>query len=541
MAPGGLPVNSRFDLVIIGGGTGGCAAALAAARVGLRVLLTEEFDWIGGQLTSQAVPPDEHGWIEDFGCTASYRRFRDGVRDFYRRNYPLTQAAREAIHLNPGNGWVSPLCHEPLVGHAVLNSMLAPYEAAGRLTVMRRTRALSADVDGDTVRGIAVEHEGRVSVVTAPWFIDATELGDLLPLTGTEFVTGAEAQKETGEPSAPPEARPENAQAFSWCFTMEHHHGQSFVGDAPARYSYWRDYIPKLSPPWPGRLLSWTTPNPRTMAPNHYRFEPHAEAPKAFSGLWSYRRLRDRSLFEPGFFLSDVCLVNWPLIDFLDGDLCTASPDLRSRLLAEAREMSLCVFHWMQTEAPRPDGGLGWPGLKLAPAVTGTDTGLAMAPYIRESRRIRARKTITEQEVSADCRPGATFAEGYPDSAGIGSYRIDLHPSVGGDNYIDVPALPFQIPLSGLLPLRIKNLLAASKNIGTTHITNGCYRLHPVEWNIGEAAGLAVTFCERERIGFDELERRIGDFQKVLLGQGVELAWPASLDLAQGDAHRHAQ
>ena len=50
----------KADLAIIGGGLGGCAAALAAARNGLRVILTEETDWIGGQLTSQAVPPDEN-------------------------------------------------------------------------------------------------------------------------------------------------------------------------------------------------------------------------------------------------------------------------------------------------------------------------------------------------------------------------------------------------------------------------------------------------------------------------------------------------
>ncbi|HMV49172.1 MAG TPA: FAD-dependent oxidoreductase, partial [Blastocatellia bacterium] len=63
----------KTDVLIVGGGVGGCAAALAVARAGRQVILTEESDWIGGQLTSQAVPPDEHGWIERFGCTASYR------------------------------------------------------------------------------------------------------------------------------------------------------------------------------------------------------------------------------------------------------------------------------------------------------------------------------------------------------------------------------------------------------------------------------------------------------------------------------------
>src|SRR5579862_6541548 len=77
----------QADVVIIGGGTGGCAAALAAARAGMRVILTEETDWIGGQLTAQAVPPDEHPWIEQFGSTRSYRQFRNRIRDYYRANY----------------------------------------------------------------------------------------------------------------------------------------------------------------------------------------------------------------------------------------------------------------------------------------------------------------------------------------------------------------------------------------------------------------------------------------------------------------------
>ena len=84
----------RTDVAIIGGGLGACAAALAAARLGRRVILTEETHWIGGQLTNQAVPPDEHPWIEDFGATASYRALRHGIRDYYRAHLPLTAEAR---------------------------------------------------------------------------------------------------------------------------------------------------------------------------------------------------------------------------------------------------------------------------------------------------------------------------------------------------------------------------------------------------------------------------------------------------------------
>src|ERR687898_391556 len=75
------------DVAVIGAGTGGCAAALAALRNGMRVVMTDETDWVGGQLTSQAVPPDEHPWIEGFGCTQLYRSYRNRVRDYYRQNY----------------------------------------------------------------------------------------------------------------------------------------------------------------------------------------------------------------------------------------------------------------------------------------------------------------------------------------------------------------------------------------------------------------------------------------------------------------------
>jgi hypothetical protein len=120
-------------------------------------------------------------------------------------------------------------------------------------------------------------------------------------------------------------------------------------------------------------------------------------------------------------------------------------------------------------------------------------------------------------------------AEIFPDSVGIGSYRIDLHPSTGGDNYIDIASLPFQIPLGALLPRRVENLLPACKNLGVTHITNGCYRLHPVEWNIGEAVGLLVAFCHgRKRMprAVRAHPEALGEFQALLANQGVRLAWP---------------
>lgn len=538
--------NQQTDILIIGGGIGGCAAALAAAEAGCRVILTEESDWIGGQMTAQAVPPDEHGWIERCGCTASYRRFRDGVRDYYRRHYPLTEAARSAKYLNPGNGWVSPLCHEPRVALAVLEAMLAPLVSSGRLTILREHRAVAADVSGDKIRAVTLRDlvTGCERTIDAAYFLDATETGELLPLTGAESVTGFESQRMTGEPGAPDEYQPDNMQAFSICFALDYLADEDHTIERPAQYDFWRSFVPELNPAWPGPLLAWTITHPRLMTPLTYHFDPHREPSRAFAGLWTYRRILDRSNFTPGFLASDICLVNWPQTDYLRGEIINCTEAERGRRLADARQQSLSLVYWLQTEAPRPDGGAGWRGLRLRGDVTGSSDGLARMPYIRESRRIRAELTIVEQHVAEALRPGEKFAEKYADSVGIGYYRIDLHPSTGGNNYIDVGSLPFQIPLGALIPVRMENLLPACKNIGTTHITNGCYRLHPMEWNIGEVAGALAAYCLAKQTApraARNNERHLADFQRLLVARGVELAWPASLELSDGDPHAHAR
>ena len=104
-----------------------------------------------------------------------------------------------------------------------------------------------------------------------------------------------------------------------------------------------------------------------------------------------------------------------------------------------------------------------------------------------------------------------------------------LFRSTGGDNSIDISSLPYQIPLGVLLPQRVENLLPACKNLGVTHVTNGCYRLHPVEWNIGEAAGTLAAFCVAKKRMPREVRKQtelLKSFQALLTDQGVPLAWP---------------
>ncbi len=528
------------EVLVAGGGLGGCAAAWAALRLGHRVIMTEAGDRLGGQMTAQAVPPDEHPWIESFGCTRSYRELREGIREHYRRYYPLNSRARRDPRLNPGNGFVSTLCHEPRVSQAVLEAFLAPYQAGGRLKVLLHHRPISASCQDDRVEAVTFQGPAgsRPLTIRAPYVIDATELGDLLPLAGVEHVMGAESRAQTAEPHAADTADPLNQQAISWCFILDHRPGEDHTIERPQDYAFWRDEIPRLKPAWGGPLLSWQATHPITLQPVVRTFDPVQPEPhRGPMDLWTFRRIADRANFEGEAYESDLVLVNWPQIDYLPGPLVGVPEDQVARHLEGARSLSLSMLYWMQTEAPRRDGGTGWPGLRLRPDVTGTPDGLASAPYIRESRRLRGVFTVCEQHVGLQARMEATGlrppevgAERFPDTIGIGAYRIDLHPSTGGDNYIDVSALPFQIPLGALIPLRVENLLAGAKNLSVTHITNGCYRLHPVEWNVGEAAGLLAAFCLKRRLVPRQIHAHSGllsDFQTLLLNEGVELEWPA--------------
>ena len=570
------------DILIAGGGVGGVAAALAALKLGRSVILTEETDWLGGQLTAQAVPPDENRWIETTGCTASYRQFRNDVRSFYRQNYALRKAPYANPYLNPGMGIVSALCHEAPVALAVLTATLkqtAALNPNAKLTVLLRhvPKSVTLNGTGDQINAVTFTDLSAGNVdrtVQAAYILDATELGDLLPLANVPFVTGAESKKDqrldTVQPNSEElhaldgDAQPLDQQAVSWCFPMEYIPGEDFTINKPNNYdAKWKNFTPNFTKPssaqpWPGKLLSWTDTAPDTLQPRT-RFLFEGPTSQDLNGdMWHYRRIFWHDQCLSGVYPSDVTLVNWPQTDYwltpLAGPKGAAFD--KQKALTEAKELSMSLLYWMQTEAPHADGnGIGFPGLRTRPDITGTTDGFAKSVYIRESRRIKAAFTIYEKYVGKQQRAElglSASAEGFPDSVGIGSYRIDLHPSNGGTaapggrTYVDIDSYRFQIPLGAFIQQtdKVKNLLPACKNIGTTHITNGCYRLHPVEWNIGEAAGALAAYClsNASRPTPNQVYRNAtlqGDFQNTLRQQGFVLVWPQVNEQEAPDGHRY--
>jgi FAD dependent oxidoreductase len=520
------------DVAIIGGGLGGVAAAIGACRGGAKkVVLTEETIWIGGQLTSQLVPPDEHKFIEGGGSTKSYQDLRNVIREVYRtrKDKPLTAAAKAIKNLNPGNGWVSRLCHEPTVALGVMEALLKPYIASGQLILLKQTKPVRAEVKGDDVQAVTVQNaDGKQTTITAKFFLDATEEGDLLPMTKTEFVTGTESQKETGEPNAADKPRPGNIQSFTWCAVLEHRPGEEHIIEKPKDYDFWKKQTYDKAP-----VFQWEKPA--------YSFHPLAEKdpkqPKLMN-FWTYRRIIARNQFTPGSYPGDVSVINYHQNDYALGSSHYGKPEECAKHLAAAKELTRCFIHWLQTESPRSDGKTGWPDLKPGADFTGTPEGIAMSAYIRESRRIVPEFRILQQHVSYDLKikelgKEKARAEEYKDSIGVGHYLyFDLHKTCEGySNGGGGKVFPFQIPLGAIIPQRVTNLLAACKNLGVTHITNGCYRLHPTEWNIGESAGALAAYCLAKSVTPKQVRNTpatLADYQTTLTKAGVQLEWPAN-------------
>jgi hypothetical protein len=527
-----LNMNERqTGILIVGGGLGGVAAALAAAHLGRAVILSEETDWIGGQMTAQAVPPDEHPWIETTGCTASYRRLRQGIRHYYWRNYPLAEAARQDMLFNPGQGNVSRLCHEPRVALAVMGEMLAPYRSSRQVEVLLRHRPIAAETNGDRVRAVTLlnEETGDQVTVQASYVLDATELGDLLALANVEHVIGAESPAQTGELHAVAgDPQPLDQQAITWCFAVDHLPGEDHTIEKPEQYDFWRQYQADF---WPGKQLGWQDVDPITLETRHRGIFHGPGSGRRVGDFWHYRRIFYKGHYPPGLYPSDITLVNWPHNDYWLGPLLGVPAEEAAKHLAASHQLSRSLLYWMQTEAPRYDGsGYGYPGLRLRHDITGSSHGLAKYVYIREARRILAEFTVAEQHVGVEQRGKLVGAEKFDDSVGVGSYRIDLHPSTAPRTYVDIASWPFQIPLASLIPRRVENLLPACKNLGVTHITNGCYRLHPVEWNIGEAAGALAAYCLEKQCTPRQVRNtpsHLADFQQMLTDTlGFVLEWP---------------
>jgi len=475
------------DVLVAGAGMGGIGAVLAAARHGRTVCLTEETDWIGGQATAGGVSAlDENRFIEIAGGTREYYRFRSAIRAAYGGVF------------NPGNCYVSALCFEPRIGVEALRKMIA----GPSIRLFLRTQVIALEKSGPRfTSAIAWEFEQRSAVrFRFRWVLDATEMGDLLPLAKLPYVAGSEPKSQTGEPHAGAEPNPGCVQSFTYPFAVERRDGEHHAIPKPADYDSIRkrqDFTLRIDYPvengWKGAveysMYGEDPPIPNNMSPRPF---------------FRWRRLRVKP--------TEIALMNWPRQDYAAESILDREPAELARILQAAKRTSLAFLYWLQTE-------LGHPELLLRSDVMDTADGFSKYPYVRESRRLIARGRVVEQDIVEEYNPGPR-ARRFDDSIGTGFYMVDIHPCGSGERGRMMMPRPFQIPMAALLPREEVNFLPAGKNIGVTHLTNGAFRLHPVEWMVGEAAGTIAALA----MAHGALPSP-GDVQEDLARAGVPLVW----------------
>lgn len=522
------------DVLVVGGGVGGVSAALSALRAADElgfsggkkplVVLTEETDWLGGQITSQGVSAlDENHLVEISGASRSYQQFRKDIRRRYKKDFQLVPHAEDEPWLNPGDCWVSWLAFEPKFALDEIANLLTPYEKRQQLSTRLRLKPIYAKTEkvqntSDspqtkiTAVGFIDFENNKCVEIKAQVVIDATELGDLLAIAGIKYRSGAESRSETGEPHAPINARPENVQDFVYPFVIELKPGENHVIEKPAHYDHFNSQGKFSLEDYPMFCCKLKGEG------DEMRIE---KLP-----FWEYRRLISAKLFKSKEYQNDLSMINWNSNDLRMQNIIDVDARTQAERMALAKALSLGFLYWLQTEAPRDEGGFGYPEFKLRKDILGTTDGLSKYPYIRESRRIIGLHTIVEAEIVVAANPLAR-AHLFSDSVGIGHYPVDIH----GEQDVAGAAQKtkhFQIPLGALIPIDAVNLLPACKNIATTHVTNGSYRLHPIEWSIGEAQGTLAILSLKNQIEpreFPSSKELVRNLQEQLIDRGVPLFW----------------
>ncbi len=508
----------RSDVAIIGAGFGGVAAALALLDRGYSVTLTEEFPWIGGQVSSQALCVlddlnDPSG--ERCGVTRRYAEFRSRIRAAYTSRYKLSPLGEAQLHLCPGNARCSHLTAEPDVAHNVLLDWLRPGIASGKLTVLTGVVPVKASSSGGKVQTITVQDLGnsaRQLELTADFFLDGSETGDTYPLLNLPYRIGSETPADFNEPHAAERADRSAVQCFTYCAVVEFVPKSSHVSPKPANYEAIRD-----------RHNFYLSGPGATPEEPSYFFKPRIlKSGSRICPFWFYRCVVDAANFEN---VTGRAVINVKCNDFNDAAYLE-SPQ-REQILSDARELTRAYIYWLQTEAPRDEGGRGYPELRLMPEATGTDDGIAQAPYVREGRRLVAQRTVIEQDLAVEFNLGSR-ARHFRDSVGLGGYAIDIHARSG----MPGPSLwqgarPYQVPLSAMVAPALSNFAAAGKGIGVSQVANGAYRMHPSEWTIGEAAGELAAFCLANNLPNTAplSGQALLNFQKRLVATGMPLFW----------------
>ncbi len=447
VAPFLLPAQAKrqklvTDVLVIGGGAGGTAAAIQSARMGVKTILVEPTTILGGMLTAAGV-----------SCTDGNDQLPSGLWDEFR------QALYKHYGRNKLNcGWVSNTNFEPHVADSIFKAWTKKEK---NLKVQYGFQFTTILKEGNKVTGAIFSNirNNEEIKIKAKVVIDATELGDVLAAAGAAYDLGMDDPLVSGEK----EARQKNdiIQDLTWAAILKDYGaGADKTIEKPANYDPRKYYCcntdaPCNDKPWNGDKLK----------------------------MLNYGKL-PRS---PGAKF-DKYMLNWPAHGndtYLN--VVEKSWESRVRSYESAKAYTLGFIYFLQTE-------LGMKNIGLADDEL--EGGLALIPYNREGRRVKGMVRMNINHIK-----NPYDYDLYRTGIAVGDYPVDHHHAQYPDKVPDIefPPIPsYNIPMGALIPEKIDGLIVCEKGISVTNIVNGTTRLQPVVLLTGQAAGILAAKTIKE-------------------------------------------
>ena len=486
------------DILIVGGSAGGVAAALAAAELALRSAC----------------------WKRRTGSAAS-SRYRESARltrtGMSRPSAALSatprsekpcatitappttcrsRAARSSgsIREAPGSA-ASPSSRRWAPRSSPRWSVLSWNRAGSKSTTQRGPSSAPSTPNGRIVSppSSRICRTGRFTF--APQFVlDATDTGDLLPLCGEEDVdwtVGAESQAETGEPDAP-----ESPARLGAALHLSVR-ARLVAGDRRHQRHRAARRLPRASR---------ASEVPHQARRDHRSSSLDARPGGPIGACWPQENFDDPRV------PADLAMINTAGNDYYGGNVIgTAWPgdatrpggrDVGPRPPGLAR-LPLLAPDGMPARRRTGDPAPATPNSACGATSSTPRTAARSAPTFASRVASAHCVAILEQEIVVRdfrgnvCR-GEQGASGlYAGLASASALRAG-HPSQRPRRTQRTMSRPgpsrFRWVRSSPPP---GEPVPACQELGTTHLTNGAYRLHPIEWNIGKSAGLLAAFCLR--------------------------------------------
>lgn len=424
------------DVLIVGGGLSGTAAAYQSLKLGHTVCLTELTDWVGGQISSQGTTAldESRRQRQLLFYSEGYRELRDRVMERYGE-------------LNPGRCWVSASCFMPYDAHAILFDMLedAADEGDGELKWFPSTvpKDLELSPDGRQITSvIGIQHSpaqgapplntnplsatiqdayryedsarfdktivqfvppANVPAGPADWYvIEATETGELIAMSGVPYRLGLDP-KSYLNPSSPVDTNdPYCTQGFTYTFAME----KTESPQSQTIPSYYLEYEPYFS--WEQTrdynaqdYYDYVFTYRRLYAANPDRAERIAGVPRPSPGDISMQNWTWGNDYRPGNATDNLIYTAEQLAETGQLEPGGWMGGLRQETLERGEENALSFYYWFligitdsqlndSLKEPTPNSRL----LKGYESPMGTAHGLSKFPYIREGRRIIGRPSL---------------------------------------------------------------------------------------------------------------------------------------------------